>query len=83
MVGFFQSHTVALDGTNHFLDGFVLCDDVRLQLLSHALQSDTFLLGHALNWDSAHHRYHFSDILCRHSLADIHLAAEPFLIQLL
>ena len=45
-------------------------------------QTLAFRLGHALNGNTGHHRYHVGHILFRHRLAVVGLAGEPFLLHL-
>ena len=83
MIRLFQSYTVALDGVYHLVDSLILCDDVRLQLLSHTLQANTFLLSHTLYGYSGHHAYYLSHLFIGDGLTHIYLAFLPFAIQLL
>ena len=55
MVGVFESYAVALDGFHHLLYCFVLCDDGRLEVVSHVLQAQGLCLLHALYGYACHH----------------------------
>ena len=83
MVGFFKSYAVALDGTYHLVDGFVLCNNLLFKLLRHSLQADSLFLGHALNGDASHHRHYVGHLFGSYCLAYVDLAVEPFAVQLL
>ena len=81
MVGVFQSHTVALDGTHHLLNRFVLSNDVLFQFLRHTFQSDAFLLCHTLHGNTRHHRHHILYLLFRHRLAVVDISFLPFAVH--
>ena len=83
MVGVFQSHTVALDGSHHLFDGLVLGYHLALQFLGHTFQSDTLLLCHALNGHARHVAHHFGHVFCRHRLQYIGLSLQPLVVQFL
>ena len=83
MVRVFQSYTVALNGAHHLVDGFVLCNNLTLQFLRHAFQSDAFLLSHALYGNARHHRNDISHLFGGYRLTNIRLAFQPLAVQLL
>ena len=82
MVRIFQSHPVTLDGTYHLLDSLILCDDMRLEVLRHAFQSDTLLLCHALYGDPRHHRHHVLHLFLRDRLFVVDIPLLPFAVHL-
>ena len=81
MVGLAQTHTVALDGLHHLVDGGILGNDVLLQLCRHAFQANALGLGHALHGHTRHHRHHVGNLLLGHHLAGGGIAGSPFLLQ--
>ena len=83
VVGLLQSDAVALDGLHHLVDGLVLCDDGILQLLRHALQTDTLLFGHTLGRHTRHHRYHLGHLVSVDHLPLLVNARAPALVHLL
>ena len=83
MVRLLQSHAVTLDGTYHFFDGFVLGNDLALQFLGHAFQTDAFFLGHTLHRHTGHHAHYVSHLLSSDLLSYVHLSVQPLFVQFL
>ena len=55
VVGVFEAHTVALDGTDKLRNGSLLGYDTLVQLGFHALQTDALFLSNTFHGDARHH----------------------------
>ena len=83
VVGLFQTHTVALDGFHHLVDGGILGDDRVFQLRAHHTQTGTLGLGHALHGHAGHHRHDVGHFFLCHRLTCAALAVAPVVVHLL
>ena len=81
VVGVFQSYAVALNGTHHLLNGFILSDDSALQFRTHTFEPNAFLLCHTLYGDASHHGYDVGHLLVGNHLTLAVTTALPLLVQ--